>query len=118
MFWTLLQDEDSAATAAREFAEETLGLFGDCGVDAASVVRQWGGTVFGTGHICCGLDWNARQVHKCCAADQRSLLLLASRHMQALAAATFEARLRDPLLALKVQHRGHTCRCRSELVSS
>lgn len=36
--------------------------------------------------------------------------------MQALAAATFEARLRDPLLALKVQHRGHICRYRSELV--
>ncbi|PSC70091.1 Cytochrome c oxidase subunit 6b [Micractinium conductrix] len=30
-------DMDSAATAAREFAEETLGLFGACGVDAASV---------------------------------------------------------------------------------
>lgn len=33
-----LQDSDAAATAAREFAEETLGLFGGCGVDAASVV--------------------------------------------------------------------------------
>lgn len=30
-------DADSAATAAREFAEETLGLFGACGVDAAAV---------------------------------------------------------------------------------
>ncbi|KAI7842863.1 hypothetical protein COHA_003481 [Chlorella ohadii] len=53
------QDLDSAATAAREFAEETLGLFGDCGVDAASV---------------------------------------------ALAATIFEARLRGPLQALKVEH--------------
>lgn len=30
-------DADSEATAAREFAEETLGLFGAPGVDAASV---------------------------------------------------------------------------------
>lgn len=47
--FSALQDEDSAATAAREFAEETLGLFGDCGVDAASVVRQRGGTVLAQG---------------------------------------------------------------------
>ena len=31
-------DADSAATAAREFAEETLGLFGTCAVNQAGVL--------------------------------------------------------------------------------
>lgn len=96
-----LQDLDSAATAAREFAEETLGLFGDCGVDAASVVSE------GTG---CGFAWlllEGGSVHWCSMAvqqlliDQRWHKLRFRGTMQALAAAIFEARLRDPLQALK-----------------
>jgi hypothetical protein len=33
-------DADSAATAAREFAEETLGLFGCCAVDQQGVAAS------------------------------------------------------------------------------
>lgn len=111
-------DADSAATAAREFAEETLGLFGAPGVDQ---VGEEGWDAFGASpwRRCKGgtQRWSRGLVLACLSCMPGEALSRAgasscahgrthnSRSPQAsvaLAASAMEARLRDPRQAVKV----------------